>query len=66
MAETMTHLNAENLLVQADEAVRQACLRLHEIPAKDLPGVAVTLLELAERLKPKRVSKTVNPEKEVD
>jgi hypothetical protein len=66
MGQTFQYLNAGNLEVQADEAVRQACLRMHEIPAKDLPGVAVTLLELAERLKPKRAGKTVNPEKEGD
>lgn len=50
----LTHLHPEKLTERAAEAVRQCTIRFHEIPAKDLPAVALTLLDLAERQKPKR------------
>lgn len=41
-------LDPSNLRRIAREAVHQAGLRLHEIPAKDLPDAATTLLHLAD------------------
>ena len=49
----LKYLEPETLRKGADEAVRQFAIRLHEVPAKDLPACAEVLLRLADRTKPK-------------
>lgn len=51
--EALKYLEPETLRKGADEAVRQFAIRLHEVPAKDLPACAETLLRLAEPNKQK-------------
>lgn len=62
MSQPFKHLNADTLPERADEALRQCTIRFHEIPAKDLPAVALTLLDLADRLKPRRARKAADTE----
>lgn len=54
MPEELKHLEPDTLRKAADEALRQTGIRLHEVPARDLPGIAETLLRLADRAKPKK------------
>lgn len=53
----LKHLESDTLRKGADEALRQFSIRLHEVPAKDLPACAEVLLKLAERNKPKSEQK---------
>lgn len=57
-------LHPDKLIAAAAVAVHQASLRFHEMPAKDLPAVAMTLLDLAARLRaPAETPRPVNPPK---
>lgn len=53
----LKQLEADTLRSHAHEALRQFSIRLHEVPAKDLPACAEVLLRLADRTKPKPETK---------
>lgn len=53
----LKQLEAEALRKAADETLRQFSIRLHEVPAKDLPACAEVLLRLADRTKIKPETK---------
>jgi hypothetical protein len=57
----LNHLTPEFLHSLANEAVSECKRRLHEVPAKDLPAVAATLLSIADRKASKKPAKTESP-----
>ena len=60
--DALKHLAPEFLQSLADDAVSECKRRLHEVPAKDLPAVAATLLSIAERNKAsKKPAKSESP-----
>jgi len=59
--DALKHLTAEFLQSLADDAVSECKRRLHEVPAKDLPAVAATLLSIADRKNPKKPAKPESP-----
>ena len=56
------HLEPDALRKAADEALRQFSIRLHEVPAKDLPACAEVLLKLADRHNPRGATSKIKPE----
>ena len=59
--DALKHLTAEFLQSLADEAVSECKRRLNEVPAKDLPAVAATLLSIADRKTSKKSVKSESP-----
>ncbi len=57
---TFKNLEADHLRGLANEAIGEAQRRMHEVPAKDLPQFAATLLSIADRKSTKN-SKTTPP-----
>ena len=58
----LNHLTPEFLQSLAHEAIGDCKRRLHEVPAKDLPAVAATLLSIADRNKAsKKPAKSETP-----